>query len=393
MDWTLPPEALNGLLMLLHEAQMGLRALCYVLGLAPEVHGQPAWPFAQRLAGELLGQEAGHARRVALALLSGLAIVFLLGLSWCWRRARPILGLLTALLLLLTPWPAARLLLVPAVPTSLHQSPTQFTADGIVRGQALYQQYCLRCHGSDGRGEGPAAEHLPMWPPNFSGALLWKRLDGELFWRVRHGLRDRHGQETMPGFAQSLSDPQIWELLDFLQAQAAGESLREAGVWTAPVRLPNARVQCRQGGQKNVQALAGQRLRIVLANDKPSAITEDPRLVTVFVGLAPEVLPSIDPECQSNSPEMTQALALVLGVPSAQVAGYQLLVDRQGWLRVRGKPGQAAWSENDLVCRSSSSSGTGVAPVGSAADGLEALIRRMDAEPVRLLRGGFPHGT
>jgi len=24
-------------------------------------------------------------------------------------------------------------------------------------------------------------------------------------------------------------------------------------------------------------------------------------------------------------------------------------------------------------------------------DGLEALIRRMDAEPVRLTRGGFPH--
>ncbi|GAB3362142.1 MULTISPECIES: c-type cytochrome [Giesbergeria] len=393
MDWNLPPEALNALLSLLHEAHMGLRALWHALGLSTEVHGQPAWPFAQRLAGERLVQEAGHARRVVLALLSGLTVVLLWGLSWHWRRARAVLWGLTALLLLLTPWPEARLLLAPAVNTSLHQSPSQFTADGIVRGQALYQQHCLRCHGSDGRGEGPDAPHLPMWPPNFSGALLWKRLEGELFWRVRHGLHNRHGQATMPGFASSLNDTQIWELLDFLQAQAAGQTLKESGVWQSPIRLPNASVRCRQGHHSTLRHLTGQRLRIVLTDGTAPTVAEDPRLVTVLVGPSNDALAQADPECHSHSTQMTEALALVLGVPTPEVVGYQLMVDRQGWLRARGKPGQAAWSENDLVCRSNTTAATAPTSASPSSDGLESLIRRMDAEPVRLLRGGFPHGS
>lgn len=392
MDWNLPPEALNALLHLLHKAQMGLRALWHALGLSPEVHGQAAWPFAQRLAGELLVQETGHARRVVLALLSGLAIVLLLGLSWRWQRARTALWALTAMLLLLTPWPEARLLFTPAVPTSLHLSPSQFTANGIVRGQALYQQHCLRCHGSDGRGEGPDAEHLPMWPPNFSGALLWRRLEGELFWRVRHGLHNRHGQQTMPGFALSLNDTQIWELLDFLHAQAAGQTLKEAGVWLSPIRLPNANVRCRQGHHDTLRSMTGQRLRLVLTDGTTPAVAEDPRLVTVLVAPSAATLVQADPECHSSTPQMTDALALVLGVPTTEVVGYQLMVDRQGWLRVRGKPGQTGWSENDLVCRSNTTAATAPANA-STGDGLENLIRRMDAEPVRLLRGGIPHGS
>jgi len=86
-------------------------------------------------------------------------------------------------------------------------------------------------------------------------------------------------------------------------------------------------------------------------------------------------------------------------VPTAELPGYQLIVDRAGWLRARGSPGQAAWSEDDLVCRSSvtappvdvSPASRGGKAAAPAADGLQALIRRMDAEPVRLLRGGFPH--
>ena len=62
-----------------------------------------------------------------------------------------------------------------------------------MRGQAVYQQQCLRCHGADGKGEGVDAPHLPMWPPTLNGSLLWKRLDGELFWRIRHGLQARDG--------------------------------------------------------------------------------------------------------------------------------------------------------------------------------------------------------
>lgn len=386
------PDLLNGLLEGLHAAQQGLRVLMHALGLAPEVHGQPGWPLAHRIAAEMLVVDAGHARRVLGSLACmGIALV-LLAVALPWRRARWPLVALAATVLVLAPWPKAHLLLAPAVPTSLHQSPTGFRAAGIVRGQTTYQQHCVRCHGTDGRGEGPDAPQLVQWPPNLNGALLWKRLDGELFWRVREGMHNRAGVPTMPGTGAALSDQQIWEVLDYLQARAAGQMLRESGTWERPVRLPAMAVQCRQGRARHSVDLVGQRVRVAVAGPGVPTVADDPRLVTLVVGPG-----GTDSECrpQADQHAVDQALALVLGIPAAELPGYQLIVDRAGWLRARGQPGQAAWSEDDLVCRPATvpqaPTARPVAAMAGQGDGLEALIRRMDAEPVRLTRGGFPH--
>lgn len=395
------PELLNGLLEGLHSAQQGLRTVLHALGLVPEVHGQPAWPMDHRMAAEMLVVDAGHARRVLLSMLCAGGAALAVALSLPWRRARWPLWVLSAVLLLVAPWPQAHLLLAPAVPTSLHQSPTGFAAEGIVRGQAVYQQHCVRCHGADGRGEGPDAAQLAQWPPNLNGALLWKRLDGELFWRVREGMHNRAGVVTMPGMGDALRDDQIWEVLDYLQAHAAGQMLRESGTWDRPVRLPGMAVRCRSGRVRHSSDLVGQRVRVVVASQGTPPVADDPRLVTLVAGTLPA---GTDAECQpqGSAPALAaveQALALVLGVPAAELPGYQLIVDRNGWLRARGQPGKAGWSEDDLVCRSGMVSapgdrpGTGAVEAAAMAqvDGLQNLIRRMDAEPVRLLRGGFPH--
>ena len=385
MAWSSPAEGLTLLLSALQEAQLGLRAVLHALGLAPDIHGQPGWPFAYRIAGEMLALEAGHARRVAICIACLLLAGLSLAVSLLGRRARPGLWALAAVVLLLAPWPEAHLLLAPAVPTSLHVSPTGFTAQGIVRGQAVYAQQCVRCHGADGRGEGVDAAQLPMWPPTLNGSLLWKRLDGELFWRVRHGMQARDGSSTMPGFRLQLSDADVWEVLDYLQANAAGQMLKESGGWSYPVRMPDAAVVCRHQAPRSLHSLGGQRLRVLTDADP---LQDDPRLVSVYTAVD-----ATDPECQASTSgrqDLRIALSLVLGIEPAQLAGHQLLVDRDGWLRARGQPGQAGWSASDLVCRASTVPRTVVASA-AAEDGLDGLIRRMDFEPVRLLRGGFPH--
>lgn len=40
--------------------------------------------------------------------------------------------------------------------------------DGRVAGRALFDQYCVSCHGSDGTGNGPAAEGLPKRPADLT---------------------------------------------------------------------------------------------------------------------------------------------------------------------------------------------------------------------------------
>ncbi|WP_244146169.1 hypothetical protein [Comamonas antarctica] len=50
-------------------------------------------------------------------------------------------------------------------------------------------------------------------------------------------------------------------------------------------------------------------------------------------------------------------------------------------------PGQAAWSEGDLICRTEAAP----APAANAAPGVDGLLRRMDADRMRLVRAGYPH--
>ncbi|WP_240456929.1 cytochrome c [Acidovorax sp. 1608163] len=402
MAWTLPADLLDALLALAQRSQQALQAALHAVGWLPDVHGQPAWPWAQRLAAEVLAQEPQLARQATalLACVLGLGVLALLALRWRWARW----ALAPALLVVAVaaPWPALALLQAPAVPTSWHRSPTGFTVQSITQGAHIYQQQCVRCHGADGKGEGPDAAGLPMWPPTLNGSLLWKRLEGELFWRVRHGMHSAAGVQTMPAFAH-LTDEQVWQVLDYLQAHAAGQLLRDTGAWAPPVRMPQARVHCRNTGATSVRQLQGQRLRVVLGGTAAALPPDDPRLLTLWVPA--QAVAAGDPadraECTVQEPDALPVLAWVLGQAAdgdqglQDAQGAQMLADRNGWLRARALPGQGGWSEDDLVCRAAAPANAATARSAAstppAADGLEALIRRMDAEPVRLRRGGFPH--
>lgn len=383
----MPPEAewLNQLIAALQTTQAGLLRLLDALGLVQPLDGQPAWPFAQRLSGENLLIDLGQARRLGWTLGAvALATVFVL-LAWLWRRARWPLLVALPVLLLAAPWPEARLLLVPATPASFHRSPTGFAARSIVQGQALYAQHCLACHGADGRGQGPLAAAQPVWPPNFAGPLLWRRADGDLWWHVLHGVRGRGGEATMAGFGDRLSAAEAWALIDFMKAQGAGQALRAAGFWPQPVGLPDTAVRCAGQGVRPLRSWAGQRVRVV-AEGQGAALLEDPRFVTVLLRPAGAAAPA-PVDCVAADDAAWQAFALLTG--SDALAGTQLLADRAGWARARALPGQAGWSEDDLLCRTE---GQPRAPAGRvAADGLSALIAAMDAEPVRYVKGGFVH--
>ena len=384
----MPPETewLNQLIAALQAAQHGLLRLLGALGLAPPLDGQPAWPFALRLSGENLLIDLGQARRMGwtLAALALAALLVLLALLW--RRGRWHVLACVPLLLLAAPWPEARVLLVPATPASFHRSPTGFSAQAIVQGQALYAQHCVACHGADGRGQGPLAAAQPVWPPNFSGPLLWRRADGDLWWHVLHGVRGRDGDATMTGFAGTLQADEAWALIDFMKAQGAGQALRAAGFWPQPVGLPDVAVQCAGQGARPLRSWTGQRVRVVAEGQGAAAVLEDPRFVTVLLRPAASAVPaSVD--CVASGDAVWQAFALITGREA--LAGTQLLADRDGWARARAVPGQAGWSEDDLLCRSE---GQPRAPAGRAeADGLSALIAAMDAEPVRYVKGGFVH--
>jgi mono/diheme cytochrome c family protein len=387
-----PPQAwLNALLVLIEKLQLGLLSLWHALGLTGDSHSQPAWPWARRVAGETLLIDLGLARAVGLTLCALAFAVLALTAALAWRRRRGVLLAAGTLALAAAPWPSASLLFVPAAPTSFHASPAPFSVDTIALGARVYAQHCASCHGADGRGEGPRAASLAQWPPTLASPLLARRADGELFWHVLAGMRDRQGEPTMPAFRDRLGDQQVWAVLDYMKALSAGSSVE--GNWPVPLRLPEMAVRCADAAPVDLAAWrSGQRVRLVAVDSATALPFDDPRFLTVLVtpdGRPPAQVPRFRAGCTAASADAWQVVATIAGQPPARLAGTQLLADRAGWLRARSTPARP-WSDADLVCVSGPASVTQRSAT-PAADGLTALLLRMDAEPVRFIKGGLVH--
>jgi mono/diheme cytochrome c family protein len=94
----------------------------------------------------------------------------------------------------------------------------------VARGQQLFQNYCMVCHGTDGKGTGPAAKALPHPPADLTHHFHRAPGDGDayLFWRVSEGGQVEpfaSMQSTMPAFKTVLSEDQRWDVLAYVHAK------------------------------------------------------------------------------------------------------------------------------------------------------------------------------
>jgi mono/diheme cytochrome c family protein len=56
------------------------------------------------------------------------------------------------------------------------------------RGKAVYEEHCQSCHGSSGRGDGPASDSLKVRPTNFQRFQSFLKSDEELLRAIEHGI-------------------------------------------------------------------------------------------------------------------------------------------------------------------------------------------------------------
>jgi mono/diheme cytochrome c family protein len=92
------------------------------------------------------------------------------------------------------------------------------------RGEPLFQTYCMVCHGTDGKGTGPAAKGLPHAPADLTHHFHRSPGDGDayLFWRVSEGGQVEpfySMQSVMPAFKTVLSEDQRWDVLAYVHAK------------------------------------------------------------------------------------------------------------------------------------------------------------------------------
>ncbi len=94
------------------------------------------------------------------------------------------------------------------------------------QGEAIYAEKCLPCHGEKGMGDGPQALDLPNPPPPV-GSLEVARTARPADWYaiVTSGRLDRF----MPGFSESLTDRQRWNVVAYVLSMSISPDLVEQG--------------------------------------------------------------------------------------------------------------------------------------------------------------------
>jgi mono/diheme cytochrome c family protein len=307
---------------------------------APGTHEQPVWPFAWRPSLSAFYEPALR-NEVTAALLAASAAVIIAILGVIWRKVRrPALAL--AALTFALAIPRLSLLFVEAYQTSYFISPTEFAATAIVHGAKLFAANCAVCHGEEGRGDGPSARSLPLQPADLTAEHFWAHSDGELFWYISHGFAAADGSVAMPGFDTSLSSEARWDLIDYLRAHNGGESMRRTGKWSHPLPIPQFDVACADGRALDLDDLRGRMLRIVaVSSDEAAGRAPPPQTdITTVVPARMGTAASDLSNCVASEPETWTAFSILSGVPSQALAGEQVLVDQNAWLRAAWRPGE-----------------------------------------------------
>jgi cytochrome c len=122
----------------------------------------------------------------------------------------------------------------PAVPINIPPEPPVIS-DGILKGRQLYQKMeCWKCHGPEGRGDGPSAATLtdtkdnPLRPYNFAVGSRFKcgQTNQDLYRIFMTGLDGT----PMPSFADDIKPEDAWDLVHFLRTLQPMRS-PEVKVW------------------------------------------------------------------------------------------------------------------------------------------------------------------
>ena len=108
-------------------------------------------------------------------------------------------------------------------------TPPKATPESIARGKKLFTELeCFKCHGNEGRGDGPSAVELeddweyPIWPRNMTRG--WEFRGGhspkDIFRRVIGGVSGT----PMPSFADSLDVAKTWDLVHYVHSLSSDEA-------------------------------------------------------------------------------------------------------------------------------------------------------------------------
>lgn len=352
------------------EAALGIFIVFVVgrLGVTEPAAHQPAvWPFARTLSWQAMERSAWTQLVLAAAGAIALAAALFALKGALSRPPRLSWGAFACIAV-----PAALfawLLAVPAHPTTYLTSPVGYTTRAVADGAARYSAYCSACHGRDGRGERSAARS----PPVELTERVPQRREGDLFWSIAHGIPGT----AMPEFAPPLTDDEIWNLIQFLDAQWAA---RNATAMTdrvkplLPIAAPDFTFEFPGRPQESLRAVRDKRVTLLVFYTVPQSLPRldeleakhrayaaaGARVIAVPMDGSPiatvaATVPAGTPILARVGGDVSKAYALFAppeGAPDERAPAHlEYLIDRDLYLRVRrvGVPAADAARTTDML--------------------------------------------
>jgi cytochrome c oxidase cbb3-type subunit 2 len=132
-------------------------------------------------------------------------------------------------------------------PITIPPEPPQ-TIDSVLHGRQLFDQMqCWKCHGPEGRGDGPSAITLtddkgePIRPYNFHDGTRFRcgETSQDLYKIFMTGLDG----SPMPSFADSLKPQDAWDLVHFLRTLQPNVKSESRNVWLEYVKTHQGQIK------------------------------------------------------------------------------------------------------------------------------------------------------
>ena len=96
------------------------------------------------------------------------------------------------------------------IPEEFPVNPIPADEVSLQRGKILYEIHCRICHGENGHGDGPLADHFERTPENLTSPQITAEFDGAVYLTIRTGF----GQ--MPPLSENLTPQETWDVVNFL---------------------------------------------------------------------------------------------------------------------------------------------------------------------------------
>jgi mono/diheme cytochrome c family protein len=97
------------------------------------------------------------------------------------------------------------------IPGEFPVNPLPADEVSLQRGGILYSIHCQLCHGEQGHGDGPLADHFDQTPQNLTAPTIGAEFDGGVYLTITQGF----GQ--MPSLAENLTPRERWDIVNYLR--------------------------------------------------------------------------------------------------------------------------------------------------------------------------------